>query len=152
VIEDAETSTYRRKQTRLSEGGGLVSTAADYMKFCQMLLARGALQGERLLRPETVSIMTVNELLGSAYPTSVSGDIRHGVGFGLGLSVVVEKIPGAPYVPIGEYGLGGAGSAHFWLSPADELAVVVLTQFAPFSPQVANAVKPIVYGAIIERR
>lgn len=151
VIDAAETSTYRRKPTLLSGGGGLVSTAADYMKFCQMLLGRGTFQGQRLLRPETVSSMTVNQLLGSAYPISVGGDVRHGVGFGLGFSVVVEEIPGAPYVPIGEYGWGGAASTHFWISPADELAVIVLTQYMPFSPQAANAVKPIVYGAIIDR-
>ena len=152
VIDAAESSTYRHKPTLLSGGGGLVSTAADYMKFCQMLLDRGTFQGKRLLRPETVGSMTVNQLLGSAYPISVSGDVRQGVGFGLGFSVVVEKNPAAPYIPLGEFGWGGAASTHFWISPADDLAVVLLTQHMPFSAQTAIAVKPIVYGAITDRR
>ncbi|RPI82283.1 MAG: class A beta-lactamase-related serine hydrolase [Planctomycetaceae bacterium] len=148
MIDAAETSPYLRQPGLLSGGGGLVSTASDYMRFCQMLARHGEFGGKRLLRPETVTVMTSNQLVGSAYPVTVGTDVRRGVGFGLGFYVVVEQIPGADYVPRGEYGWDGAASTHFWISPADDVQVVVHTQFMPFSLQLVNAVKPLVYAAI----
>ena len=50
---------------------------------------------------------------------------------------------------VGEYGWGGAASTHFWISPKDELAVVALSQFMPFTPRLQNVVKPLVYKAIV---
>lgn len=148
VLEQAATSSYREKAKLLSGGGGLVSTAPDYIRFCQMLVNRGQSNGKQFLKPETVDAMTRNQLAGELYPIVVNGDRRAGVGFGLGFSVVVEPIPGAPYVPVGEFGWGGAASTHFWISPKDELAVVVLTQHMPFTLQLEVAVKPLVYDAL----
>ncbi|MCY2968782.1 MAG: serine hydrolase [Planctomycetota bacterium] len=148
ILDRADKSHYRHPLALLSGGGGLVSTADDYMRFCQMLLAHGEFEGKRYLRPETVLVMTSNQLMGGAYPISISGDVRHGVGFGLGVSVICEKIPGAGYVPLGEYGWGGAASTHFWISPKDDLAVVALTQVMPFSLRLEGVVKPLVYAAI----
>ncbi|MFN0053322.1 MAG: serine hydrolase domain-containing protein [Planctomycetales bacterium] len=147
-IDSPGTSPYRQPPQFLSGGGGLVSTASDYVRFCRMLQNRGELEGVRLLRPESVGAMTVNQLVGPAYPISIGKDRRDGVGFGLGFSVIVERIPGAEYVPIGEYGWGGAASTHFWISPAHDLAVVVLSQTMPFTLQLESAVKPIVYEAL----
>jgi len=148
IVDAAETSEYRTPPKLLSGGGGLVSTASDYTRFCQMLLGKGELNGKRLLRPETVGMMTANQLVGSAYPISINANQRPGVGFGLGFSVVVEKPPGADHVPLGEYGWGGAASTHFWISPADEVDVVVLSQIMPFTFQLESAIKPIVYMAL----
>ena len=83
-----------------------------------------------------------------AYPIGSGG--RAGVGFGLGFSVRVERSYGAAASRIGEYGWGGMASTHFWISPRDELAVVALTQHVPFSSRAENAVKPIVYDAILD--
>jgi CubicO group peptidase (beta-lactamase class C family) len=128
--------------TFLSGGGGLVSTARDYMRFCQMLLNKGELDGVRLLTPETVEMMTKNQL-----PPNV--DWGGGNGFGLGFSVQLK--PGrAGKARVGEYGWGGAASTHFWISPKDDLAVVALSQYMPFSGQLQDAVKPLIYDAIIE--
>ncbi len=113
-----------------------------------MLLNKGELDGRRLLQAATVEDMTRNQLPAQAYPLSRRGTPRAGIGFGLGFSVLVEEsIPG---VPLGEYGWGGAASTHFWISPKDDLAVVVLSQHSPFTPQLAESTKPLIYKAIVE--
>lgn len=147
-VRDAPSSSrYRREPRLLSGGGGLVSTARDYMRFCQMLSNKGELDGQRLMRDESVEAMTKNQLPAGAYPINLGGK-RDGVGFGLGFSVVVEKTDYSKRSHVGEYGWGGAASTHFWISPKDDLAVVVLTQLMPFSFQMERAVKPLVYDAI----
>lgn len=148
TIELATTSQFLRNPAFLSGGGGLVSTAGDYMRFCQMLVGLGSMNGVQILKEETVREMTRNQLPKSAFPIVMNGIPRTGVGFGLGFSVVVESIPGFEYVPQGEYGWSGAASTHFWISPKDELAVVVLTQVMPFTYQSESAVKPLIYEAL----
>ncbi|MHC4640073.1 MAG: serine hydrolase [Planctomycetota bacterium] len=139
ITDDPNKSRYLKKPSILSGGGGLVSTARDYLRFCQMLLNKGQLDGERFLRPETVEMMTKNQL-----PDSV----RRGNdgGFGLGFSVRLKD----GKFPKGEYGWGGAASTHFWISPKDELIVIALSQYMPYSGRLENAVKPIVYDSILK--
>ena len=140
VIDDPLKSQYLSKPVLFSGGGGLLSTARDYMRFCQMLLNKGQLDGARLLRAETVEMMTSNQL-----PAGVTRG--EGGGFGLGFSV--QTVDGKS--PIGEYGWGGMASTHFWISPKDELAVVALSQRIPYSGQLENAIKSIIYDSIIDR-
>jgi CubicO group peptidase (beta-lactamase class C family) len=149
VTDAAATSQYLRKPCLLSGGGGLVSTAGDYIRFCQMLLNQGELDGKRVLRAESVAAMTKNQLPDAAYPVDLNGK-RPGVGFGLGFSVAVEKTDYTTLSHVGEYGWGGAASTHFWISPNDDLAVIVLTQLMPFTFQMEHAVKPLVYDAILK--
>ena len=151
VGDAAATSQYLKQPKLLSGGGGCVSTAGDYIRFCQMLLNQGELEGTRLLKPETVESMWQNELPDSAPDVVMQGLRRKGVGFGLGFSVVYAETSAASPVPIGELGWGGAASTHFWLSPKDELAVVVMTQRMPFTFQAEAVVKPIVYEALESR-
>ena len=87
-------------------------------------------------------MMTKDQLPKQAYPIGTGG--RAGVGFGLGFSVRVESSDAAPASRIGEYGWGGMASTHFWISPRDEIAVVVLTQHIPYSNRAERAVKPII--------
>ncbi len=148
VGDDAKVSPYLRQPKLFSGGGGGVSTAGDYIRFCQMLLNKGELDGVRLLKPETVEQMWQNQLPESAPDVVMQGLKRKGVGFGLGFSVVYAETSASSPVPIGELGWGGAASTHFWLSPKDDLAVVVMTQRQPFSFQAEAVVKPIVYQAI----
>jgi len=145
-IDIPKTSRYTEMPTLFSGGGGLVSTASDYMRFCLMLLNKGEFGGKRLLKAETVEMMTKNQLPEQAY-TIGNGD-RAGVGFGLGFSVRVESSNGDSSSRLGEYGWGGMASTHFWISPNDEIAVVALTQHIPYSGQAENALKPIIYEAI----
>ncbi len=148
TVELASSSPYLGKPAFQSGGGGLVSTAGDYMRFCNMLCGLGEFDGVRLLTAKTVGEMSRNQLPPLAYPIAMNGLARQGVGFGLGFSVVVEPISGFEYVPQGEYGWGGAASTHFWISPQHELAVVVLSQMMPFTFQCESAVKPLIYEAI----
>tara|TARA_R110002049_G_scaffold27321_2_gene94349 strand:- start:617515 stop:618822 length:1308 start_codon:yes stop_codon:yes gene_type:complete len=147
VVDHADDSKFGRPLALLSGGGGLVSTARDYMRFCQMLLNDGKLGEVRILKASTVREMTTNQLPESAYPLTLNG-AREGVGFGLGFSVVIEKTDWTQHCHLGEYGWGGAASTHYWISPQDDLAVVVLTQKIPFTFQLENLVKPLVYDAI----
>ena len=106
-----------------SAGAGLLSTARDYARFLQMLLADGTLDGVRVLSRKTVELMTIDHLVGLPF--------RPGQGFGLGFSVVEDL--GARGVPgsVGEFGWGGAYHSTYWVDPAEELVVVYLTQLIP---------------------
>ncbi|HUU89916.1 MAG TPA: serine hydrolase domain-containing protein [Phycisphaerae bacterium] len=141
VTEKLNASRYLMPPSFLSGGGGLVSTARDYMRFCQMLIHKGELFGARILKAETVDIMTKNQLPEKVYWGGKNG-------FGLGFSVQIQD--GGSSAHAGEYGWGGAASTHFWISPKDDLAVVALSQLMPFSPQLQNAVKPLVYEALVD--
>ena len=112
-----------------------------------MMLNGGELDGNRILKAATVANMVKDHLPASAFPISLGGK-RPGVGFGLGFSVVVKKPTPDSDARLGEYGWGGAASTHFWISPRDELAVVVLSQRSPFTSQLEETIKPLVYAAI----
>lgn len=147
-IDLPHASKYAKKTTFFSGGGGLVSTASDYMRFCLMLLNKGQLDGQRILKPQTVELMIKNHLPPALMPIAFGIEKRHGVGFGLGFSVRVEQTDWEAASRIGEYGWGGAASTHFWTSPKDGIAVVVLGQYMPYNDEVERALKPIVYDAI----
>ena len=134
-----------KQSLKVTPIGGIVSTAADYMRFCLMLSGKGELDGKRFLKAETVEMMTRNQLPEGL--TAGSGFLSpEGRGFGLGFAVRVRKIDSVPE-PVGEYGwYGGAGTA-FCISPRDELVVITLSQQMPMQP-LSRAVKSIVYGAI----
>jgi len=150
AIDSPETSAYRKRPALLSGGGGLVSTARDYARFCQMFVNGGELFGKRLLKPETVQMMIHNQLPESAVPIAFLGLKLDGIGFGLGFSVRVTRPLFVPAKALGEYGWSGAASTHFWIAPNDELIVIALQQYMPFSPMLELAVKPLVYDAIVE--
>lgn len=100
-----------------SGGGGLVSTAADYLRFCQMLLNGGELEGKRILKPETVQLMR--------YPHLRYG--RNGA-FGLGFHVVTRKETEINKRATGSYSWGGAAATTFWIDHENELVAVLMTQ------------------------
>jgi CubicO group peptidase (beta-lactamase class C family) len=148
--ESTEDSPFRFKPGLLSGGGGLTSTARDYLRFCQMIANGGNLNGERLLCKETVLEMTKDQLPKQAFPISFGPIRREGVGFGLGFSVQASKPGALGPERIGEIGWGGAASTHFWISPHDQLVVIALQQYMPFSTRLEQTVKPLVYESIIE--
>lgn len=136
-------------------GSGLVSTAADYHRFTQMLLRRGELGGARVLGARTVSYMTRNHLPGGAELASFGNPIGEqsegGVGFGLGFSVVVDPAALKVTSSSGEYGWGGAASTVFWVDPAEELTVMFFTQLLPSSTYpIRRQLKQLVYSAIVD--
>ena len=151
ALTPAETQTnssYLTKPKLLSGGGGLVSTTRDYMRFLQMIAQGGELLGTRILKPETVALMTHNQLPTALVPISVGIAKRPGIGFGLGFSVRVEAADTEAMGRVGEYGWGGMASTHYWASPKDDLVVVTMEQTLPFSMLLESALKIPIYDAI----
>jgi CubicO group peptidase (beta-lactamase class C family) len=120
----------------------------DYTRFLQMIANGGELLGTRVLKRETVSEMTRNQLKGPAMPIRFPGNVRHGTGFGLGFSVKVADTEWNAGGRVGEYGWGGLLSTHSWISPKDELVVVTMEQTFPYGFLLEDALKPLIYNAI----
>ena len=136
LVDAASESRFLEPAATLSGGGGLVSTAADYLRFTRMLRGRGTLGGTRVLGRKTVEHMTANQLPGDLADMGqprFSETAFTGVGFGLGVSVMLDpakaRIVGSP----GEYAWGGVASTAFWVDPAEDLIVLLLTQLSPSS-------------------
>ncbi|HYB86576.1 MAG TPA: serine hydrolase domain-containing protein [Streptosporangiaceae bacterium] len=156
---DALGDAARARPSMLSGGAGLVSTAADYHRFTQMLLHRaaspaGELDGTRLLSPHTVGYMTRNHLPGGldldtfGRPLYAEFPFR-GVGFGLGFAVTIDPVPGKVVCSAGEFSWGGAASTAFWVDPAQELTVCFFTQLLPSSAhRLRPQLRQLVYQAL----
>ena len=152
TLKDAAAgSEYLKNRKLFSGGGGLVSTARDYMRFLVMVSRGGELGGTRLLKESTVQLMTTNQLPESVGWIKFGGQLREGVGFGLGFSVRTKMSDWDPTGRAGEYGWGGAASTHYWTSPKDDLIVVTLEQTMPYSFLTEFAVKGPIYDAITEK-
>ncbi|MEE4383876.1 MAG: serine hydrolase domain-containing protein [Pseudomonadales bacterium] len=156
-LQDAPAdSPYRRPPDLLSGGGGLVSTAQDYVRFCQMLLGNGALDGHRLLGRKTMELLRMNHLPTGGDLTSmgqpVFSETRYdGIGFGLGFSVLLDparaQVAGSP----GELAWGGMASTAFWVDPHEDLAVVFMTQLLPSSSYpLRRELRTLVHAAIVD--
>ena len=155
LLDDPARSSYLKPPTFFSGGGGLVSTAADYYRFCQMLLNGGEFDGVRLLGPKTIEYMTMNHLPGNQDLTNLSisafsETANEGVGFGLGFAVVIDLIKSQQVGSIGEYYWGGAASTIFWIDPVQDLIVIFLTQLMPSNTfNFRGQLKSLIYPAII---
>jgi len=149
-IDGSKTSQFATRPVLLSGGGGLVSTADDYLRFAQMMLNRGELEGVRILKPETVDLMTRNHLPDELVPIGL-GPIRlANVGFGLDFSVRVKTEQGEPAGSLGEYGWGGAASTQFFVAPHDDLICIGMTQFMPATPVYFQDARKTLYTAVLE--
>lgn len=135
LLDDPLTSPYTRGPTYFSGSAGLVSTAADYLRFCRMLAGGGALDGVRVLGPRTVRFMTANHLSGGTDLATMAkhgGETqREGQGFGLGFGVLLDPAAAQTIGTPGEYFWGGAASTAFFVSPVDDLIMIFLTQVRP---------------------
>jgi CubicO group peptidase (beta-lactamase class C family) len=155
LMDDPASSGYRQQPSFLSGGGGLVSTTGDYLRFCQMLLNGGELNGTRVLGRKTVELMTSNHLPPGRDLQSVAFPGGYGeVGFpgmGFGLTVAVTGPPTATEVigSAGEYMWGGAASTIFWVDPVEDLIVVFMTQLLPSGTfNFRGQLKALVYPAL----
>ncbi|HVV20454.1 MAG TPA: serine hydrolase domain-containing protein [Pseudonocardiaceae bacterium] len=155
LLDDPATTRYAGDRTYLSGSAGLVSTAHDYLRFCRMLTRGGELDGVRILGPRTLRLMTANHLPGNRDLTSfaVSGGetSRKGQGFGLGFGVLLDQtvaqVTGTP----GEIFWGGAASTAFFVSPADDLIVIFLTQLRPSSTYpIRRQLRATVYASLLD--
>jgi CubicO group peptidase (beta-lactamase class C family) len=157
LLDDPVTSGYRTHPAFLSGGGGLVSTTADYLRFAQMLVQGGELDGVRVLAPRTVELMRTNHLPGGGDLSSVALPGGYGevgfAGMGFGLTVAVSLGPAATGVvgSPGEFMWGGAASTIFWVDPVDEVVAVFMTQLLPSGTfNFRGQLKALVYGAMVD--
>jgi CubicO group peptidase (beta-lactamase class C family) len=154
--DDPAASPYLKPPALESGGGGLVSTAADYMRFANMLVNGGELEGRRILSPMTVRLMASNHLPGDKDLTELSRSLfsestNAGVGFGLGFAVVFDPpktlIPGSK----GEFYWGGAASTAFWVDPVEQVTAVFMTQLLPSSTYpIRRELRTLVYSALLQ--
>ena len=152
LIDDAREGRYARPRTVPSGGGGLVSTAADYARFCRFVLGGGELDGVRLLGAKTVELMTANHLRGDLADMGqprFSESSYSGIGFGLGFSVMLDPARAQILGTSGEVAWGGAASTAFWIDPAEDLFVIMLTQLMPSSTwPIRRELRVLTYAAI----
>jgi CubicO group peptidase (beta-lactamase class C family) len=156
--DDARESTYAKPPRLESGGGGLVSTAQDYLRFCRMMLNGGTLDGVQILGPKTTALFSLNylpegrEIADMALPGMFSESGYAGVGFSLGCGVNVNvaktRLPGS----LGEYFWGGAAATAFWIDPKEELTVVFMTQVMGSEARLTlrRDLRTFVYSAITE--
>lgn len=142
----AESRWVREPHVYFNGAGGLVSTAADYFRFQQMMLAGGELDGVRLLGPKTVELMTVNHI--GDLETWLRGP---GYGFGLGYSVVTDLGLSAAPASLGSYAWGGAFCTSFWVDPREEVIGILMTQVRPYTHlNIRQDLASLAYQAIVD--
>jgi CubicO group peptidase (beta-lactamase class C family) len=136
-LKPSESIRSRRfvNQTKFfSGGGGLCSTPRDYLRFCQMLLGEGELEGARVLKPETIKTMTTNQLDDSI-------ERREGFDFGLGFAISPE----------GRYSWGGAAGTRFWIDPENQIIGQFMTQIIPYRDRnFGDQIRELVYASLKE--
>jgi CubicO group peptidase (beta-lactamase class C family) len=160
LFDDARKSSFFVPPKLESGGGGLVGTAADYLRFCRMLLGKGSLDGVQFLSPKTVALMTANHLPGGKEIAELSPATDafnetgyRGIGFGLGLAVTLNParvgIPGT----VGEYSWGGMASTTFFVDPAEDMIVIFMTQVITDTARrvkLRRTLRTLVYGAMTQ--
>ncbi len=160
LFDDSQKTNYFAAPRLQSGGGGLAGTASDYLRFCRMLLARGTLDGVRLLSPKTVALMTANHLPGGAEIAELSPAADafnetgyRGVGFGLGVAVTLDPVrAGIPGTP-GEFSWGGMASTTFFVDPAEDMIFLFMTQVITDTARrvrLRRTLRTLVYGAMAE--
>ncbi|UCF37142.1 MAG: beta-lactamase family protein [Acidobacteriota bacterium] len=139
--------SYSPGKNRLySGGGGLVSTTADYLRFAQMLLNGGELDGVRILGPRTVELMSMDHL-----PKGVTApwDKLYGHGYGLAVSVLTDVTESLGMGSVGDYGWDGAASTYFRIDPQEDLVILLMTHRMPCDTEIQVKLKTLVYQALI---
>ncbi len=149
-LQDAPaTSPYTSAEVPPSGGSGLVSTAADYMRFAQMLLNGGVLDGVRLLGPKTLTRMTTNHLPADLLPVHLT-EPWPGLGYGLGFGVVVDETQRPMLASRGEYGWPGTAGTRFWVDPQEELIGLILPQVRFMGVPLTAVFQNAVYQALVD--
>ena len=153
---DALGSAAKRVPTVLAGGHGLVSSAADYHRFTQMLLGGGELEGTRLLGSRTVDYMVRNHLPGDADLHDFGRPLfaetpMVGTGFGLGFAVNLDAAAGKVLTSEGEFGWGGMASTVFWVDPAEEITALLFTQLMPSDTYpLRSQFRTLTYQAVVD--
>ncbi len=137
----------------LIEGGvGLVASTMDFLRFSQMFLNGGELDGNRVLKPETVAMMTVNRIPDALLPIGF-GRPTLGQGWGLGFSIVMDASQYAYPVNDGEFWWDGSAGTRFWIDPSENMVTIVMAQLSPAGGRgFREEFKTGVHEALLEKR
>jgi CubicO group peptidase (beta-lactamase class C family) len=155
LAADTSRSDYKTQPTMPQGGGGLVSTAQDYLRFAQMLLNGGELDGVRLVSPSSVQLMSTNHLP----PSLMTGEfsigpevIRPGMGWGYDCAVYNDPVQADDVVGKGTFFWFGAADTWFWIDPTNDLIFIGMTQrmFGGTAPDVEALSHPVVYQALVK--
>ena len=154
-VEASQASNLAQPPRLIAGGNGLVSTGPDYLRFCQMLLNGGQLDGVRILGRKTVAFTTINHLPTELMPIQFPGIFLRGYGWGLGCSILTDVKVSEAIGSMGEYGWFGSCRTYFWVDPAEEIIGIVMSQLEGELPEIRHnyyhylrAVKPLVYQAL----
>ena len=148
-------SAWSRQPKFLSGGGGLVSTALDYHRFCKMLLNGGELDGVRIVSRKTLELMASNHLPGGGDLAGMSRSLfseaaNAGTGFGLGFAVNLDPVRSMVPGSIGEFYWGGMFSTAFFIDPVEQVTMVFMTQLSPSSVYpIRRELKTLIYAALV---
>ena len=148
-------SAWSRMPKFLSGGGGLVSTALDYHRFCRMLLNHGELDGTRIVGRKTLELMTMNHLPGGSDLSAMSRSLfseaaNAGTGFGLGFAVNLDPARSMVMGSAGEFYWGGMFSTAFFVDPVEQVTMVFMTQLSPSSVYpIRRELKTLIYSALV---
>ena len=155
AFDDSEFMNYTDGTMMQSGGGGLVSTARDYLRFAEMMRAGGELHGVRILSPKTVEFMATDHL-----PASINAGgegerpavnlLNRGGGFGLGFGVIRDPAMTGVIGSPGEYSWGGAAGTIFWIDPVEEMVVVSMIQLMGSPWPLRAELKVLSNAAIVE--
>ncbi len=141
--------SYYKVGVQHAGGHGLMMTAMDYARFAQMLSNGGELDGERVLGPKSIELMSTNLIRGEVNHTPWHNDKESG--FGLGVSVKKDHAYSSTLQSLGTYGWSGYASTMFFIDPEEELVAVIMSQHAPTNPsQSWQYYTNAVYQAIVE--
>jgi len=138
-------------EVKLFSGGhGLISTAQDYLRFAQLLLNGGELEGVRLLGRKTIELMTINHLPAALLPITM-GDPWPGFGYGLGFGVLIDLAQAGIMGSAGNIRWSGWANTHFWVDPEEQLIGILLLQYIPGGTYpVTDDFKTLVYQALVD--
>ncbi len=156
-LQDAPAGSRFARPTKIfSGGGGLLSTIGDYYRFAQMLADGGSFDGHRLLGPRTVDFMASNQLpnncdMASIVLSGTSESSYDGIGFGLGLAVIMDPLAAQMLSSPGEYGWGGLASTHWRNDPLEDLTIIFMTQLVPSSTHdIRRELRTLIYSALTD--
>ncbi len=136
------------KNRMLSGGGGLVSTASDYMRFAQMLANGGELEGVRILSRKTVELMSSNQLPDTI--SSLPWTKLQGHGYGFAVSVLTDMAKSPTIGTNGDYGWDGAASTYFRIDPQENLVILLMTHRQPCDDEIQIKLKTLTYQALVD--
>lgn len=145
----AASAPYGENRKYFSGGAGLTSTAKDYLRFMQMLINGGELDGARILSRKSVELMTTNQIgdlkVWEYFPLHAFGfwGDRFGLGFGLRTAAGQKELGS-----VGEYTWGGIYSTRFWIDPAEKIGIVVMAQRIPRDPEMEARIHSLVYQSL----